>query len=382
MAFYNSNYSTTPEHYDSEYDSTWDDYKKEEPKRKRKSTNKDTQRKKAARDSQRYRNGYMENLMFYQNKKRFDPDGEFIDNIHEEWKTKYDLLEENHNFIQWLFPIQEQGVNRWASPLTPEERESMKKDSKVMERFLKSYKLMLGFYGIELRNEKTGDIVCAENCEERFRNLNSNTHNNLRITRILKCLGELGYEHFQAPLVRFFLEETLCNGNLPSVKTSVLNYFMSVVKNEEERQKLVHFAWVNYKPQADFIWGPTEILKEFDPNSKGSGPLTCDTPQLSQAHSGSILVEIPVKGSSGGEVIDPNKSGWSISSVFHLIYRPFKILSKLPPLFLFSILFIAHFPYCRQKGAKFGRAIWQKWLTWSNRGSHGVTMGEQNVSLY
>ncbi|XP_068118776.1 opioid growth factor receptor-like [Hyperolius riggenbachi] len=281
MAYYNSNYSTTPEQYDSEYDSTWDDYKKEEPERNRKSTNKDTPRKRAARDSQRYRNGHMENLMFYQNKKRFDPDGEFIDNIHEEWKTKYDLLEKNHNFIHWLFPIQEQGANRQASPLTPAERKRMKENSDVIKRFLQSYKLMLGFYGIELMNEETGEVTRAHNWEERFRNLNSNTHNNLRITRILKCLGELGYEHFQAPLVRFFLEETLCNGNLPRVKTSVLDYFMSTVKNKEERQKLVHFAWMNYKPQGDFIWGPIEI-KEFDPTIKGP---RCGKPQSSQVPS-------------------------------------------------------------------------------------------------
>ena len=36
----------------------------------------------------------------------------------------------------------------------------------------------------------------------RYRHLDSSFHNYLRITRILKCLGELGFEHYKWPFLR------------------------------------------------------------------------------------------------------------------------------------------------------------------------------------
>lgn len=33
------------------------------------------------------------------------PIGDTIDNIHKKWFGAYDLLEEHHGYIQWIFPI-------------------------------------------------------------------------------------------------------------------------------------------------------------------------------------------------------------------------------------------------------------------------------------
>jgi len=41
-----------------------------------------------------------------------------------------------------------------------------------MERLLKSYEMMLGFYGIKLVDRETGQVLRAENWKERFHNLN------------------------------------------------------------------------------------------------------------------------------------------------------------------------------------------------------------------
>lgn len=89
--------------------------------------------------------------------------------------------------------------------------------------------------------------------------IDSHTHNNLRITRILKCLGTLGYDHYQAPLVRFFLEETLVHGELPNVRESVLNYFVFAVKNKKQRRSLIKFAYLNYGRKDEFVWCPKKI---------------------------------------------------------------------------------------------------------------------------
>lgn len=90
-----------------------------------------------------------------------------------------------------------------------------------------------------------------------------NMHNNLRITRILKSLGELGFGHYQAPLVRFFLEETLVRKTLGSVKRSVLDYFLFAVRDKEKRQELVHFAYNHFEPKDKFVWCPRKIQKQF-----------------------------------------------------------------------------------------------------------------------
>ncbi|XP_075701338.1 uncharacterized protein LOC142665508 [Rhinoderma darwinii] len=271
--------------WSSDYDSTWEDEESEPPKKKKpKPKNQRNFGNRAARDMQNYRHGYgepnpytanypvnqefMPNLEFYQNKMEFEPHGVTIEEFHLYWRENYNELEENHSFIQWLFPLRERGVNRCASPLTLAEIQMMRADKDVLRRFLVSYRLMLGFYGIQLLDEKTGEVSLAKNWRERFRNLNNHGHNNLRITRILKCLGEMGFEHFQAPLVWFFLEETLCNNYLPNVARSVLDYFIFTVKGKQERRKLVQFAWENYKSQEPFIWGPVEKLQKITSNDK------------------------------------------------------------------------------------------------------------------
>ncbi|XP_077109013.1 uncharacterized protein LOC143765826 [Ranitomeya variabilis] len=279
----------------SEYDSTWEEDGEEEVGRKQEKARErrtpgrykcnysQRWRNKAARDMQRYRHGYrgehssdqsctgensdtMYNLEFYQNKRCFEPNGLYIEELLKDWKDDNNTLERNHSYIQWLFPLREYGMNSYAKPLSQSEIKIMKEDNEVKTRFLKAYKLMLQFYGITLCNEQTGELRRAGKYEERFKNLNCHSHNNLRITRILKCLGEMGYERFQAPLVKFFLEETLCNNQLPNVKRSVLEYFMFAVKDKQQRRKLVHFAWEKYKQnnqQDRFIWGPVDKLRHY-----------------------------------------------------------------------------------------------------------------------
>ncbi|XP_073456208.1 opioid growth factor receptor-like isoform X2 [Aquarana catesbeiana] len=181
------------------------------------------------------------NLDFYQNKKHFEPNGVNIEDLLTKWKDDYKRLEVNHSYIQWLFPLQNHGRNPKAKRLTDHEIEAMKEDTAVMDRFLRAYELMLGFYGIKLENKKTGSVTRNRNYLERFENLNNHTHNNLRITRILKCLALLGYEHFQAPLVKFFLEETLLHNNLKNVKSSITSHFLKAVKDNKEYRDLKEY---------------------------------------------------------------------------------------------------------------------------------------------
>ncbi|XP_037387946.1 opioid growth factor receptor-like [Pygocentrus nattereri] len=123
---------------------------------------------------------------------------------------------------------------------------------------------MLDFYGIKLLDENKGKVGHAENWRERFENLNRNTQHNLGLTRILKCLGILGFEHYQAPLVHFFHTETLVvNRGLPRVKRSVLDYFMCSVLNTSERKQLIRFTFKMFEPKYEFVWCLKRIQMRF-----------------------------------------------------------------------------------------------------------------------
>ena len=63
-------------------------------------------------------------------------------------------------------------------------------------------------------------------------------HNYLRITRILKCLGEFKYDRMQAPFVEFVLEEAIVKGTLKNTRNSCFNYWLEVVKNDGERKRI------------------------------------------------------------------------------------------------------------------------------------------------
>ncbi|XP_040048453.2 uncharacterized protein LOC120828863 [Gasterosteus aculeatus] len=229
----------------------------------------------AAKDMQTYRRGYpnltddecsedkMNNLQFYLNNFPSAPDDIYIESFLKEWKNDYKRLERVHSYIQWLFPLREPGVNYMASELTKKEIEAFKKNEDAKKRLVESYELMLGFYGMRLVNKETGEVKRADNWKERFGNLERNMHNNLRITRILKSLGELGFEHYQAPLVRFFLEETLVKKTLSSVKRSVLDYFLFAVLDKQKRQELLRFAYSHFEPKDKFVWCPRKVQKQF-----------------------------------------------------------------------------------------------------------------------
>ncbi|XP_056591571.1 opioid growth factor receptor-like protein 1 [Triplophysa dalaica] len=257
-----------------EYDSTWEDDESIKVRREKKTTGKCRRNIYAARDMQEFRRScenldgpdepkkkHFPNLDFYSGSASSKPDGVYIDEFHKEWQGDYERLEEVHSYIQWLFPIQEQGMNWQAHVLSKQEIKFFRKNETAKQNLVISYELMLDFYGIRLVDKKTGDVERATHWKERFDNLNRYTHNNLRITRILKCLGTLGFEHYQEKLVKFFLHETLVNKMLPNVKKSVLDYFMFAVLDKKQRQDLVKYAFKHFQPKEDFVWGPTNILE-------------------------------------------------------------------------------------------------------------------------
>ncbi|KAM9365846.1 opioid growth factor receptor-like protein 1 [Pholidichthys leucotaenia] len=228
----------------------------------------------AARDLYKYRHSYpnfrktqqpkeYRNLRFYLNKIPLVPDGIYIEEILSKWRGDYDKLEHNHTYIQWLFPLREQGLNFYAQELTQDEIKEFQSSREVKRRFVAAYSLMLDFYGVKLL-DKSGNVARAPNWQERFQHLNESHHNYLRITRILKSLGELGYEAFKAPLVCLFLEESLAHSTLPNMQHSILEYYVYTIRLPATRRRLLRFARQHYRPAHAFLWGPP-------PKKRGGG---------------------------------------------------------------------------------------------------------------
>ena len=88
--------------------------------------------------------------------------------------------------------------------------------------------MMLDFYGMKLKDDKTGEIERAANWKERFGHLNHSMHNYLRITRILKCLGEMEYEYLKSPFIKFVLNEIIVEQTLYNCLQSCINYWLPV----------------------------------------------------------------------------------------------------------------------------------------------------------
>lgn len=62
-------------------------------------------------------------------------------------------------------------MNFQSQPLQRHELDTLKSDPSVIERLLRSYRLMLDFYGMKLVNAETGLLERSSNYSARYRNL-------------------------------------------------------------------------------------------------------------------------------------------------------------------------------------------------------------------
>lgn len=151
-----------------------------------------------------------DNLLFYKNRLRCQPDDLLISEIHQRYATVVqcrivapssftagakiivgwsiitvlsngckssdiyplvapgDYLMDHH---ARSFPIRENGMNFEAQALQLHEAAAMKEDADVIKRIKASYGLMLDFYGMCLLNFETGLVGRSEGYKARYRNL-------------------------------------------------------------------------------------------------------------------------------------------------------------------------------------------------------------------
>ncbi|KAG6850749.1 hypothetical protein H0H93_009372 [Arthromyces matolae] len=203
------------------------------------------------------------NFEFYSNIRHCQPDNLLIDEIHEQWFGDYSKLEHNHGFIQWLFPIQEYGMNFRSQPLQRHEIESMRANPLILDRVITSYKMMLDFYGMRLVSIESGLVdrsLPPRNFVARYINLvrespalsttraktnRINTpigspHNYLRISRILKSLSEFGFEHLSVGfLLHILWEQSECDKlNTAGIRGSMDRWWANCLRDEAKRERV------------------------------------------------------------------------------------------------------------------------------------------------
>lgn len=105
----------------------------------------------------------------------------------------------------------------------------MRSDLDIAFRVVRSYKLMLNFYGMRLVDMETGEIDRQPDYwESRYLNLRMNSHNYLRINRILASLGHLGFHKYRRPWLEYLQREITAENSLLSVCKSSLTRFWNM----------------------------------------------------------------------------------------------------------------------------------------------------------
>jgi opioid growth factor receptor-like protein len=115
-------------------------------------------------------------------------------------------LESVHDYIQWLFPNADASrANPFAPLLTPADAAIFRSEPELRATLGRAFDRLLGFYGLTRESSAEGgvEITPSVNWDARSRSwLQPSNHNHLRLTRIMKCLNELGLEQEAVALQR------------------------------------------------------------------------------------------------------------------------------------------------------------------------------------
>lgn len=106
------------------------------------------------------------------------------------WAFSDDEMEFHHDFIQWIFPLQQASrFNPNAPILSDKDIADFRGDPALRENLKRSFDRFLAFLGLE---EKDGRVVPAADFQAKSQVILAPDHNWLRITRALTSLRLLG----------------------------------------------------------------------------------------------------------------------------------------------------------------------------------------------
>lgn len=139
-------------------------------------------------------------------------------------------LEGVHDYIQWLFPLDEpSGANPQAPILTDDDIATFRLDDSLRSALLRSLEIMLNFYGLGFAGPQDRPRIELETafaaCSREW--ISPGNHNYLRLTRILKSLRLLGCE--QAARALFDCLVRIYRANRSSISATTFAYWQNAV---------------------------------------------------------------------------------------------------------------------------------------------------------
>ncbi len=143
-------------------------------------------------------------------------------------------LESVHDYIQWLFPLQEKSAFNDRAPLvTAEDLELFRTDIGMQTRFLRAFARLLDFYGfVAVRQHASVRVVRVKNfAAASGRWLTPRNHNFLRMTRILKSLMLFGQDEFATAFLRAL--EEVYGEHAETIGKTTLAYWTDAVRSRQ-----------------------------------------------------------------------------------------------------------------------------------------------------
>lgn len=141
----------------------------------------------------------------------------------------FEKMEENHKYIQYLFPLYEKSSWNILAPTLDDETVKFLSENEIFkENAKKAFLKMLSFYGFEYYfSEESNSYKCILTKKDRLSTwLTPNNHNFKRITRILIFLNIFGMQEESNAFYRALYNLSLKNENITK---NVLSYWKNAM---------------------------------------------------------------------------------------------------------------------------------------------------------
>lgn len=198
-------------------------------------------------------------------------------------------LESTHDYIQWLFPLSEKSGANPNAPLIEVNLVSLFSfNEAARSNMLLGLDRMLSFYGLQ---RKGTSITKGENWYLRKENwFVSPTHNDLRITRMLKSLSILGFGDY----AQAFLDTLLKLTSEPDcgLSSDAIGYWKSAVLAKWDPQEETPFADAEYMQvtREELQNGIRSLLKMVQRFSEREGSDENETLRMDQVRFRAVVV--------------------------------------------------------------------------------------------
>ncbi|KAI5453407.1 hypothetical protein NCC49_005886 [Naganishia albida] len=186
------------------------------------------------------------NFEFYTLARKCQPDHLDLHQMRSKLSGDMEECEYNHGWVQWLYPIRAQGVNPAAQPLQPHEITQILHQPNIQDSLIDSYKIWLKFLGLRLVDRHTGLLSRDDRgFAARTKNFRQNSHNLLRVSRVMQWLSEFGMERHSESFLLYLLAERKAygwsissSGRASAFADSVMRYYMWCFRDTSKREKV------------------------------------------------------------------------------------------------------------------------------------------------